>query len=316
MLATSTCLYLLDATSKFPNGILQGGFADLGAYDQCIDVLHIKDSGQTIKGCKIDLDHYMKELRQLKTWAVMMLDATSKFPNGILQGGFADLGAYDQCIDVLHIKDSGQTIKGQYCTLHIYPPLPPKPRFYPIYQHVKELRQFIDKETVIGHISQMAQYFYSEPFRWSICLPSTCLKQDVQQLANTITPFTDLYPEVTNCEIKEIFKLSTDQICAIFVLGVLFLVTIIGSWLDVHLTKDNNEIKALGTWKDSRLKYVQIIRCFSIISNGKKIFNVSDSDGIPVLHGIRVFTMLWIILCHTYLYNNLGLYGKCLNCIK
>lgn len=53
-----------------------------------------------------------------------MFDASSKIPNGILQGNLVDLGNYDQCLSISHEIPDDHTIKGKYCQIKI--PLPPE----------------------------------------------------------------------------------------------------------------------------------------------------------------------------------------------
>lgn len=65
--------------------------------------------------------------------------------------------------------------------------------------------------------------------------------------------------------------------------------------------KDNDSL-------DSRLvvdcsQWVRIVRCFSIQRNGAAILNLEDGkngESLAIIHGLRVVTMAWIIMGHTY----------------
>jgi peptidoglycan/LPS O-acetylase OafA/YrhL len=48
---------------------------------------------------------------------------------------------------------------------------------------------------------------------------------------------------------------------------------------------------------------MRILLCFSAINNGKKILNVDavSEDSIKCVHGLRFFSIAWIIMVHTYL---------------
>ena len=48
---------------------------------------------------------------------------------------------------------------------------------------------------------------------------------------------------------------------------------------------------------------VKISQCFSIYKNFKKIFHVSnDENQLSCLHGIRVLSLAWVILGHSYVF--------------
>ncbi|UYV72811.1 hypothetical protein LAZ67_10000855 [Cordylochernes scorpioides] len=45
-----------------------------------------------------------------------------------------------------------------------------------------------------------------------------------------------------------------------------------------------------------------ILRSFSLCTNFRKLMNTAQSDeSLPIVHGIRVLSMVWIVLGHTYL---------------
>lgn len=50
-------------------------------------------------------------------------------------------------------------------------------------------------------------------------------------------------------------------------------------------------------------QWVKVIKCFSLRRNATLILNLDSEkseSSLPVIHGMRVFTMAWIILGHTY----------------
>ncbi|XP_077490150.1 uncharacterized protein LOC144101025 [Amblyomma americanum] len=73
--------------------------------------------------CSLGLFKLMKGIRNLDPWAVRLLDATAKYPTGLLQGTQADLGAFDECLETIALDDYGnEWVRGQYCSLYIFPP--------------------------------------------------------------------------------------------------------------------------------------------------------------------------------------------------
>ena len=46
---------------------------------------------------------------------------------------------------------------------------------------------------------------------------------------------------------------------------------------------------------------IRLLTCFSVYSNGKKILATTKVEGsIDVIHGIRFFSMCWVVLGHTW----------------
>lgn len=84
-----------------------------------------------------------------------MLDSSGKIlPSGILEGTLTDLGRYDECIDVNQHQEGhtreyfGQPIRGQYCSITLEPPLPPRPRFHTICNRIPELSKISENGKV------------------------------------------------------------------------------------------------------------------------------------------------------------------------
>ena len=45
------------------------------------------------------------------------------------------------------------------------------------------------------------------------------------------------------------------------------------------------------------------LMCFSLVSNTKRLLSVSSGEGVlDCVHGIRFFSMTWVILGHTYFF--------------
>ncbi|XP_075737437.1 uncharacterized protein LOC142777014 [Rhipicephalus microplus] len=70
--------------------------------------------------CSLGLLQFTRAIQDLQPWAMRLIDATGKYPTGSLQGTFADLGAYDECIETV-VRDEYGTLKvrGQYCDVHL-----------------------------------------------------------------------------------------------------------------------------------------------------------------------------------------------------
>ncbi|KAL6448085.1 hypothetical protein ACFW04_000249 [Cataglyphis niger] len=113
-----------------------------------------------------------------------------------------------------------------------------------------------------------------------------------------------------------LFSGSVLFICIVLVFNISMM--IIGTTYDIfiyqkYLNTKNKTIKAIGenTAKEMEMamsshrknKIWKVLMCFSIYTNSKTIFNTKiDSKSIPVIHGLKFLSMVWIIMAHSTLY--------------
>lgn len=103
----------------------------------------------------------------------------------------------------------------------------------------------------------------------------------------------------------------------VFLLTVNILVTshlsqfinIDSEFLDVKNAAEMEMIDSSSPHVRSRIG--NVLMCFSIYTNTKMVFNTElDAEAIPVIHGLRFLSMVWIIIAHTVLYTT-EYFGKC-----
>ena len=84
-------------------------------------------------------------------------------------------------------------------------------------------------------------------------------------------------------------------------ISVFLAVVILGTSLDVvHVSKNKD---SPSSSKPNSL-IVKILLCFSVYSNGKKILSRVKLEGsIDCIHGIRFFSMCWVVMGHTWFVN-------------
>ncbi|KYB28128.1 hypothetical protein TcasGA2_TC034672 [Tribolium castaneum] len=90
-------------------------FLVLGA--QCQSFIEILQNSSLLltPKCEQQLGEYLANLSlNESSWALQMLDATSKIPSGILSLNFGEMGDFDQCINVKTTTNTG-IILGKYC---------------------------------------------------------------------------------------------------------------------------------------------------------------------------------------------------------
>lgn len=142
-----------------------------------------------------------------------VLDSYGRIPAGMLQGTSADLGDYQECLDVQYESKSrtDEPFQGKYCLLTLKPLLPSKPNRLFADQNLLNFtgtsvqgtvsKNFVNRifiqspinrlnrliisfhTQVLDEYSKSFSHFYSAvAFNFGICVPSTCSRIEVQQL--------------------------------------------------------------------------------------------------------------------------------------
>ncbi|XP_075550082.1 uncharacterized protein LOC142583457 [Dermacentor variabilis] len=131
--------------------------------------------------CSVGLLRTVRALQNLEPWVLRLLDATGKYPTGLLQWSRADIGAFDECIATV-VRDSyGHEVShGQYCNLLVYA------------KNSTNWGRTIEKILSIMHpkASYYKGYFsYNKvaALRLGICYLDDCNQQDMQALVDTAT---------------------------------------------------------------------------------------------------------------------------------
>ncbi|KFM59865.1 Nose resistant to fluoxetine protein 6, partial [Stegodyphus mimosarum] len=247
--------------------------------------------------CRRALLLWVSDLRSLKPWALRMVDASAKMMNGILTGTLSAFGSFDQCVEI-SVPNRG--FQGQYCSIEAWPPLPPKPRFYALNQRLKAFEKFENDTGVMGEFTKYVQLFYMFPFRVGVCVPSACSTSDVFNVSTFVSQ--SIFPvniSIPRCETKEVAVVQDYQIPMLCVIGVLIMLVLCGTLVDTLIIRKKNVAPS-----ESGL-VLQFLLAFSAISNFKKLMDVNAaSDALTALHGIRFYSMCWIILGHTYFHLN------------
>ncbi|XP_029844649.3 nose resistant to fluoxetine protein 6 [Ixodes scapularis] len=243
--------------------------------------------------CTIGLLKFMRGIRALEPWAVRLIDASGKYPTGLFQGTWADIGAYDECLETI-VKDEfgNDKIRGQYCNIYIRMINDTSfidamlPAFLMSHERTPVILDIQKDERVPG-------------IRLGICAISDCDRKDMQALADSlITGPTKI--TVKNCVTSLPVSWTNAQLGIVIFLGVIILISVMSSIVDVRLTRSEK----LQTKPARRSRLMKYITAFSIPANTRALLAVSEdktaeSYNYRFLHGLRFFSLLWIVLGHT-----------------
>lgn len=261
--------------------------------------------------CRNDTLFYLDRLRNGSPWALKMFDSTAKPESGVLTGGLTFLGYYSECIAALQsgrrtaITNESQVppFTSTYClatvsfaNAQLWPP--------------KGFPEYLWKEL---HGSSM---------RFGLCVPSTCGEQEITELAAEFVQAFDRGVNATSTACSPSREPYVSNVPAISVTCVLMLfvaMAFVGTAYDVarnfrsshkkpsssrsvDTTMASNEgLVNGGSMADRGSPFSRALLAFSIPANGANIFNTSGTkEFIQVIHGLRFFSMAWIILGHSF----------------
>lgn len=278
------------------------------------DLSHFNLSGE----CTYGLFKFIFGIKQLRPWAIKMIDASGKMPEGMFFGSLASFGDLGECLQTHAINKRlngklEEYFRGQYCAVNVRPHLPPKPAHYSPKTFLRNLTDEVPLyKNLLGDVS--ISYFYFTPVRLGFCVPHTCSIHDIQLLVNAVGDLAQVNITVPFCETAHPTVYSTFQMVAICILAVFFCLVLLGTFIDVspRLVESwrHESPEASLKKKNSTSLIMDIVMAFSAFSNGKRLLSTRTAIGVlEPLHGMRVITMAWIILGHTYFYKSYVLAG-------
>uniref|UniRef100_A0AAR5PNC0 Nose resistant-to-fluoxetine protein N-terminal domain-containing protein n=1 Tax=Dendroctonus ponderosae TaxID=77166 RepID=A0AAR5PNC0_DENPD len=250
--------------------------------------------------CRKNMESYITQLRNGSFWASKMYDASGRYNGQFFFGNDYWLGSWTLCHELQNPNTNNE--------------IPPFPVYF-----------FVVKFKV-----NMGITFTPQPrqIHLGLCLPKSCDIMDVRKLlleerTNAIN--TTIIDVRTVPGSYSIFKDYTFQIVGTSGLMTLMLI-IVASVVEVLLkkkvchshSKNDGEtnrtvessiskekiISSPNSLKKEHRILLRLLLAFSAISNGRKIISANSSvskDVIGCFHGLRVFSIGWIILVHTYL---------------
>lgn len=245
--------------------------------------------------CSSSLIKLVSDFKQLKWWAVQMLDASGKQSGGLMNGVYAFYGDYDQCLKIRVNRDKSteEYFRGQYCLVDFKLPLPKKDQpYYYKSEMVASFANYAPQTQLFRSLKMKVLAFYNYGLRHGACLPSTCSLHDVRQIISAASSKLLLNGSVLSCEVLTPSTWDMPTIVTLVVLGSFILIVITMSLVDAYLLSD------LHTGMNHDL-----IRAFSISRNTKNWLGEKagpKADNIfSHFHGIRFLSLAWVILSHT-----------------
>ncbi|KAK7865133.1 hypothetical protein R5R35_002196 [Gryllus longicercus] len=222
--------------------------------------------------CREDAERVVGEARAGAAWALRMLDAAAKAPEGLLAGAWEHLGHWDECVGV---RD--RPFHGQMCLLRVGPEAGEEER--------------LAREVAAAEAGALPE---GASLALAACVPSTCSPADVQALFATLLPPAEaggvsLAVGDSDCTTRDRPALDAADWSAVGVLSVVVALALASTAYDA-LTPQGPAKRPL-------------LAAFSVVANGRKLLAAPRRDAdasLACLHGIRVLSMCWVVLGHRY----------------
>ncbi|XP_064457003.1 nose resistant to fluoxetine protein 6-like isoform X2 [Ornithodoros turicata] len=251
---------------------------------------------------------------------LIVVDASAKLPAGILGGTLAAMGDYDACMALTFMNrfnDEVEDFRGQYCSVRITPPLPPKPRHISKGVVIVNTEQFPEHH-VLRQFAISVHNFYFTHVRLGLCFPSTCPAEDVQKLLYVAKSLLNLNASVIHCEVRpDAYNMSGEQLVALVVVLCFVLVVFIATSMDIL----NRTYKSCKSKVLTHAYSVEAFMDMSVIRSSAKLLQVrtpadEHSRNLQAIHGIRAFNVFWIIVAHTYAFGEITTYRNGLSVLE
>lgn len=267
-------------------------------------IVSISQDAKVSGDCSGGILKWILSLRNLRSWAIKMLDATGKPTSGIFQGSLTMFGNYRQCLsirapdeDEIEITDQFEEyFRGQFCVIHLKPWMPIKKPFYHLNSTIESLLRKNYKyyeKTLYDELAEIAIAFNFIDIRMDLCVPSTCTIADIQRVAELLSKKLEMRAKVMRCDIApretNVFK-QFDRIIYFWFFIPLTLVTLsivatilvtFKSTLRIIGRRDRTNRTESNRFKSNRVnknKFVSILQSLSIREAIRdRLTNPSDS---------------------------------------
>ncbi|KAM7282742.1 nose resistant to fluoxetine protein 6 isoform X3 [Ixodes scapularis] len=227
------------------------------------------------------------------------LDATGKFPSGLLEGSTADLGAYDECLaSRIEISEfNSDSFSGQYCSVFFRPQ-----RSKVLDRLILQLTRYpvVRKRFNLTTVHKALKKGRIHGLRFGLCVPSVCKKAEVELVLGSLTQMMGVTSFVAGCRSDEPEQLNAVQIAFVAVFGVLIFLLTAGTLVDTFSRMHNKP--ASDDKRRSAGRWTECMTAFSAISNTESLLKATSPELVcfKCLNGLRFFSAVWVILGHSY----------------
>ncbi|KAE8745900.1 hypothetical protein FOCC_FOCC007418 [Frankliniella occidentalis] len=253
--------------------------------------------------CDLALARWAEGLYYTETWALQMVDSSSKFVTGLLYGNLADLGNYDECVTSEPISHNatavGQGAPEEFTGRYALPALQLLKAVNSSSKLSASLQQTLARTASSHQVrdSNGEEYSALGSVNLAVCVPSTCQAPLLETVFNHVLNLANPLLEKKGYRVQVSLPANytsvaglwrepdTGDYTVITICVVLLLLVLVATSMDVTLSSEAG-----------------VLLAFSAYTNGRRLMHVappSDSN-FTCINGIRFFSAMWVILGHRY----------------
>ncbi|XP_063911906.1 nose resistant to fluoxetine protein 6-like isoform X2 [Zophobas morio] len=223
--------------------------------------------------CQKATDFFLNSVNNNDLNALKMLDATAKFPSGILSGNIVQYGDFTECMEVKN---------AQYCLAEI--------DLEPLWK-----KQYSEYKNLV-HSFNFFRECFEDPahripgftmIRWGFCIPRECSSKDLEK---SLKANFGVHAQIRSgmCQkSQEYVNLTTGDYIARIFFGLIILGVSTSSLLDHFFDVPNNGI------------ILQLLMAFSLKKNVSKFLKIKENDiEIRGIDGIRALNAVALLMSH------------------
>lgn len=227
-------------------------------------------------------------VRRGQLWALKFLDATGKFPSGVLttSSPSSDPGSYDECLDIGHgdpenLAPSDRAppaMEGRYCSLLWAT------------SAASLVTKISDSEDVQRNGTNTLKRI-----RQGVCVPSHCSGRELEALVAKVLNGSNTSAAVSACRSRNDFSITHVQLAVICIFIVW--ITLIAISTLLHFYWDRRESSAKEITDSCHRKLTVAI---SAVTSIKRLLLVRQEKHMAAVQPLKTVSLLWIVLGMTY----------------
>ncbi|XP_015785353.1 nose resistant to fluoxetine protein 6-like [Tetranychus urticae] len=245
------------------------------------DFLTILSSIGLSSKCHSALIDYRNGLLNFDLTSVQRLDSSGKWPSGLLSGTFTDLGSFDTCVSL----DSSQ-----YCLLYTNVPLFNETG-YEGFMRPYDSRLFNFTSEPFKYFQKYIHFLRRMNITTGLCVPNECSREELTFIVGKLYDKfnTGLTADVDLCySSPSSIPWRPSEVIGLSIILLIIFLNFIGT------RSPDDSLLASFNWSE----------------NCKKLFSIKPSadESMNFLDGIKVLTMLLVIIIHFQMGNMYNLY--------